>query len=381
MSTKDTEPMTRERVFGVRDRILNNCMLWIFGIDTTLRLVVESQFMRIPYTDKITNMKLLGQAHLLLIGGTGRGKTDSLTALSKSITAKHNRIQGTEDLRVPDITGGPELLEDVSGHKTIVFEPGPIFCNILFVDENSRIHPKTMSAMIEAMEERSITPPNKKINFGSDVRYKGALPLFPISGDLDDEIGPRWFSCMFTQNPFGEEEGTFTTPQAMWDRLTICLEIPRPPLEAEMKIRACNVVNRKIEPVTDLHEMDAASQYVYNIMRLSDSADEYLTRILRNTDPDPGVEKDTLALAEYVRTHVEKEKGGSPRVNFHLEAAARTHAFFAGDEIVKPEHVKAVAPSVVAHRVKLVPKIRHKKDARDVFAEILENTKVPRWKT
>src|SRR3989344_7621588 len=181
------EPMTRERVFGVRDRILNNCMLWIFGIEQTLRLLVESQFMLIPYTDKITNMKLLGQAHLLLLGGTGRGKTDSLTALSKSIRAKHNRIQGTEDLRVTDITGGPEILEDTDGKKKIVFVPGEIFCNIFFADENSRIPPKTMGAMVEGMEERSITPSNKKINFGSDVKYKEALPLFPISGNLNDE--------------------------------------------------------------------------------------------------------------------------------------------------------------------------------------------------
>lgn len=381
MSIMETEPMTRERVFGVRDRILYNCMLWIFGIEQTLRLIVESQFMLIPYTDKITDMKLLGQAHLLLIGGTGRGKTDSETALSKSIRASHNRIQGTEDLRVPDVTGGSEILEDVSGKRTIVFEPGPIFCNILLVDENSRIPPKTMGAFVEPMEERSVTPPNKKVNFGSDVRYKKALPLFPISGNLSDETGPRWFSCHFTQNPFGEEEGTFTTPQAFWDRITICVEIPRPPLEAEMRIRARNVVNKKIEPVTDLYEMFAASQYIYDTMKLSDAADEYLTRILRNTDPDPKVEKDTPALAEFVRTHVEKEKGGSPRVNFHLEAAARTHAFFAGSDVVKPEHVKAVALSVVAHRLKLVPKIRHKKDARDVFADILEDTKVPRWKT
>lgn len=375
------EAMTRERVFGVRDRILTNCMLWIFGIEQTLRQIVESQFMLIPYTDKITDMKLLGQAHLLLIGGTGRGKTDSLTALSKSIRATHNRIQGTEDLRVTDITGGSEILEGTDGKKNIVFMPGDIFCNILFIDENSRIPPKTMGALIEGGEERSITPPNKKVNFGSDVRYKKALPLFPISGDLSDETGPRWFSCMFTQNPFGEEEGTFPTPQALWDRITLCLEIPRPPLEAEMMIRARNVVNRKIEPVTDLTEMLAASQYIYDTMRFSAAADELVTRILRNTDPDPSVEKDTPALAEFVRTHVEKEKGGSPRVNFHLEAAARKEAFFAGDEVVKPEHVKAVAPSVVAHRLKLVPKIRHKKDARDVFAEILHDTKVPRWKT
>ena len=375
------ETMTRERVFGVRDRILNNCMLWIFGIEQTLRQIVESQFMLIPYTDKITDTKLLGQAHLLLIGGTGRGKTDSLTALSKSIRAKHNRIQGTEDLRVTDITGGPEILEDLNGKRNIVFMPGDIFCNILFIDENSRIPPKTMSALVEGLEERSVTPPNKKINFGSDVRYKNALPLFPISGDLADETGPRWFSCMFTQNPFGDEEGTFPTPQALWDRITLCLEIPRPPLEAEMMIRARNVVNKKIEPVTDLTEMLSASQYIYDTMKFSGSADEYVTRILRNTDPDPDVEKDTPALEEFVRTHVEKEKGGSPRVNFHLEAAARTHAFFAGDEVIKPEHVKAVAPSVVAHRLKLIPKIRHKKNARDVFADILEDTRVPRWKT
>lgn len=375
------EPMTRERVFGVRDRIIANIETILFGLEKTDKLVVEAQFIRIPYIDKVTDTILLGQAHLLLTGGTGIGKTALLTVLSKSIRAMHNRIQGTEDLRVSDITGGQEILEDIKGKRTIVFEPGPIFCNILFVDENTRIPPKTMGAMLEAMEERSITPPNKKVKLGDDIRFKSALPLFPISGEWADETRPKWFSCMFTQNPFGDEEGTFPTPQALWDRTTICHEIPRPSLKAEMKIRARNVVNKKIEPVTDLTEMLAASQFIYDTMRFSDSADEYLTRILRNTDPHPDVEKESPALAGFVGTHIEKRKGGSPRVNFHLEAAARTHAFFARDDIVKPEHVKAVAPSVVAHRLKLVAKLRDKKDVRDVFAQILEDTPIPRWTT
>src|SRR3989338_10327266 len=118
------EPMTRERVFDVRDRILKNCQEWIFGLKGIQTKLVNAQFMRIPYTDKITDTKLLGQAHLLLLGGTGRGKTDSLTALSKSIRSRHNRIQGTEDLRVTDITGVPEILEDEEGRRKIVFMPG-----------------------------------------------------------------------------------------------------------------------------------------------------------------------------------------------------------------------------------------------------------------
>lgn len=375
------EPMTRERVFDVRDRILKNCTLWIFGLNQTLRLLIESQFMLIPYSDKITDTKLLGQPHILLLGGTGTGKTDSLTALSKSIRAKHNRVQGTEDLQVPDITGGQEIIKDSEDTPIVVYIPGAIFCNIFFADELSRIRPKTVGAMVEALEERSVTPSNKKVNLGYKIQYKEALPLFPISGDIEDETGPRWFSGIFTQNPFGEEEGTYPMPQALWDRITICLEIPRPSFEDEMRIRARNVVNKKIGPVTDLHEMLAGSQYIYDTMHLSPPADELITRILRNTDPNPDVEKDTPALAEFVQTHVEIRKGGSPRVNFPLEAAARNYAFFAGDEIIRPEHVRAVASSVVAHRLKLVSKIRHKKDARDVFAAILEDTKVPSWKT
>ena len=375
------EPMTRERVFRVRDRILDNCQTWIFGLKKIQTELADAQFMSIPYTDKITDTKLLGQAHILLLGGTGTGKTDTLTALSKSIRAKHNRVQMTEDMMVPDITGGQELLKNLDGSHSVVFVPGEIFCNIFFADELSRARPKTVSAMVEALEERSVTPINKNVNFGSQAKRIEALPLFPISGDIEDVSGPRWFSGIFTQNPFGEEEGTFPMPQALWDRITICLEIPRPSFEDEIKIRVRNVVNKTIKPVTDLYEMDAASQFIFNLMRISVPANEYITRILRNTDPDPGVEKDTPALAEFVRTHIEIRKGGSPRVNFPLEAAARNYAFFAGDDVVKPEHVKAVASSVVTHRIKLVPKIRHKKDARDIFAQILEDTRVPQWKT
>ena len=374
------EPMTRERVFDVRDRILKNCQEWIFGLKGIQTKLVNAQFMRIPYTDKITDTKLLGQAHLLLLGGTGTGKTDTLTALCKSIRAKHNRVQATEDLMVSDITGGQELLQNLSGPPSIVFVPGEIFCHIFFVDELSRARPKTVGAMVEALEERSVTPINKKVNFGSKIQRKEALPLFPISGNIEDETGPRWFSGIFTQNPFGEEEGTYPMPQALWDRITICLEIPRPSFEDEMKIRARNVVNKTIKPVSDLYEMSAASQFIYDTTRLSPPADELITRILRNTDPDSAVEKDTPALAEFVGTHVELRKGGSPRVNFPLEAAACNEACFAGDDVVKPEHVRAVASSVIAHRIKLIPKIRHKTDARVVFAQILEDTKIPQWK-
>jgi MoxR-like ATPase len=374
------EQMTRERVFDVRDRLFENCRKWIFGLEQTLSLLVNAQFMLVPYTDKITDTKLLGQAHLLLIGGTGRGKTDSLTSLSKSMRAKHNRIQGTPELKVSDILGGYDIMEDLEGKREVVFTPGDVFCNLLLVDENSRIPPKTISALIEAAEERSVTPPNKRVNLGSGVGYRQALPLYPISGDLTDDTGPRFFSVSLTQNPFGEEEGTYPTPQALWDRISLCIEIERPPFEEEMKISASNVVGKKIEPVTDLTEVLAAAQFIYDTMRFSKEARRYQNQVVRNTDPDITVVKDPVVLTDFVHSHVEKEKGASPRVHFHLEAAARVHAFFAGDDIVKPEHVKAVAPLVIAHRVKLVPKMRYKKDARSVFAEILEQTPMPRWK-
>ncbi len=369
--------MKAETVFGIRDSILRNCKEWIFGLDSVLEPLIEYHFGLIPYTDKITGMKLLGQIHFLFIGGPGKGKTDSANGISSSMKAKQERVSGTEDTKAIEFLGDHMLMQGLDGHRRVVFNPGKLAVNILGVDESTRIPPKTMSALVEAMEERSFTPPSAAVE-GEGV-VKGALPLYPLSGDLTDKKGPRHFSVWMTANPFGEEEGTYPTPQAIWDRLTVCINLPRPSLEEEMKIRAKNVYGKRIEPVTDLEQIAAASRFIFEKVNLSARASHYLTRILRNTDPDPKVESDSPVLKHYVQSLVDPEKSCSPRANYPLEAIARVRAFFSGSGSmrIEPEHVKKVAPSVLAHRLKLLPAKRHKHDARDVFNEILEQTKIP----
>ena len=378
------EPMTCERVFEIRDSLLAATSTWLLGLEKPATLYVNGQFMLVKYTDKITSTPMLGQAHFLLIGGTGRGKTDLAVSSSLAMKANFDRIQGDPDLRVSDILGGNEILEilkDGNSHKEIAYVPGKIFNHILLVDENNRIPPKTISALLEGMEERSVTPRNNKVSFETMLSYKKILPLFPLSGDLNDSTGPRWFSVSLTQNPFGEEDGAYPTPQAQWDRITMTIELPRPSFEDEMKITSENVIGKKIEPVTDLYEMLAAAQYIYDKTKFNIKTQAYKVQLIRNTDPDPAVEKSSSKLAEFVTDHIELEKGASPRVEFHLEAAARVCAFFAGDTIVKPEHVKQMAPYVIAHRIKLVAKKRNRKgvNAKTVFEEIMAGTPLPRW--
>ena len=204
-----------------------------------------------------------------------------------------------------------------------------------------------------------------------------ALPLFPLSGDLKDLTGPRHFSVFLTQNPFEEEQGVYPTPQALWDRVTTCMELERPSLEDEMRISSKALVGRKISPVTNLYEIGAEAMFIYNTVSFREDSPAWMYKnmVIRNTDPNPKVEKSSARLAKYIEERIQRTKGASPRVQFHLEAAARVEAFFAGDDIVKPKHVKAVAPMVIPHRLKTK---RHKDDAREIFAEVLKQTPI-KW--
>ncbi len=366
----------RQKIVELKNKIQTAATTWLLGLEKPAGFLAECFFMQVPYTDKITSTKLSGQPHIMFKGGTGIGKTDLAQSFSKTLHAKFSRISCTPDMMPYDLLGGQVLVENTKGERRVQFKPGPIFAHLVLVDEANRSQPRTTSALLEAMEERSITPKTEYIDDEDQVVQ--TLPLFPLTGDYRDTASPRFFMILLTENIFGEEEGSYPSPMAELDRITLTIPIERPSLEEEKKIRAARVVGKSIQEVSDLEEILACADWISQNVENSAQADDYLTRLLRNTDPNPEVtDPDSelgCHLAEFVRV------GASPRVNFHLEAVARVRAFFDGSTVIRPEHVKAVARNVIVHRLVLKPGKEFTTTKEKVFDKILELTGQPQWK-
>ncbi len=348
----------------------------LFGIDKAADLLTECLFMLVPYDDSITNTKLAGQPHIMFKGGTGIGKTGLAKSIAGSLRGVFRRIQATPDMLPYDILGAPVLVENLKGERRVQLKPGPIFANIVLLDEANRMHPKTKSALLEALEERSATPKNEYID--DEDKVIETLPLFPLSGDYQDMISPRFFWVLLTENIFGEEEGTYTNPMAEIDRITLTIPIDRPTFEEEKKIRADNVLGLSIEPVSNLQEVLNCSYWVNQNVKFSSVANDYLTLLLRNTDPSPKVTDPKSKIGKYLKEYV--KVGASQRVNFHLEAVARAHAFFSDESlVVRPEHIKDISRNVITHRLLLTPGKEFQTSKEEVLEEILRLTGIPKW--
>ncbi len=390
----DIERMSREisekRILEIKNRINEQVSTWLYGLDEAIRKRVEALFILLPYSDKVQSdpsqpkkgTKRLGQAHLMFRGKTGIGKTDLEQSIALSIDAMASRIQGDPEMMPRHITGGSRFVQNLRGERRVVFEPGPLLSHLVLVDEANRMRQNTFSSAVEAMEERSLTPRNEYVD-EKDLVVK-ALPFFPITGVYTDFSSPRFFQVALTENPFGDEEGTYPNPQALLDRITLSINIGRPNFGDEKKIRAKNVVGKSISPVTNLAELLACAHYIFNNVRLLEKspANDYITRLLRNTNPPSSRDKnegvnDPPELVEFVRENI--QIGASPRVNFHLEAAARVRAFFSGSMVIKPEHVKAVAPEVIAHRLRLAPGLELTTTKEEIFQKVLDLTELPEW--
>lgn len=360
----------------VHKKILEQTTRWLFGLDEPAALLAECLFMLLPYSDKISGVKLAGQPHIIFEGATGIGKTDLCQSIARAINAISKRVQGTPDLLPYDICGGQILVENTKGERRVQFKPGPIFAHFVLFDENNRLHPKSKSALLEAMEERSITPTREFIDEHEHIVE--TLPLFPITGDYHDLSSPRFFMALLTENPFDDEEGggTYPNPRAQIDRMTIAIPIQRPTQSEEQKIRSGNVLGKSIDRVSNLKEILSCAHWINQQVRFSAEADVYLTQLLRSTDPE--VTDPHSELGKYLKEYV--KVGASPRVNLHLEAVARVHAFFKDNSrVVRPEHVKDIASMVLAHRLMLMPGKEFKTTKRDVFEEILRMTRIPPW--
>ncbi|MCC5786504.1 MAG: MoxR family ATPase [Phycisphaerales bacterium] len=281
-------------------------------LDSVERVVVGQR----PMVERLLIGMLTG-GHVLLEGVPGLAKTLTVSTLARTIHAKFNRIQFTPDLLPADLIG--TLIYDP---KSGEFTPrkGPIFANILLADEINRAPAKVQSALLEAMQERSVTI--------GDTTYPLQEP----------------FLVLATQNPI-ELEGTYQLPEAQVDRFMLKLTIDYPSKTEEREIIDRMASSRppvNVEAVIDVEEIGAARTVVDKI-HLDERVRDYIVDLVRTTrEPSLfGLEK----LERYI------EFGASPRASIALAIAGRAHAFMQGRAFVTPGDVKAIAPDVMRHRV------------------------------
>ena len=256
---------------------------------------------------------LLCEGHVLLEDVPGVGKTQLITALSRSIGGKFNRIQLTPDVMPSDIAGFT-MLDAKSGD--FQYREGAVMCNFLLADEINRASPKVQSALLEAMEERQIS--------------------------LDGETHklPQPFLVMATQNPV-ETYGTFHLPEAQMDRFFMKLSMGYPVAEEEMLIlertEMYNPINNITEPAMTVDDIIALQGEVRNV-RVDEKVKKYIVELVGSTRNDRNA---TLGI--------------SPRGSIALYKAAKAFAFIYERDFVTPEDVKSAAVPVLAHRIILSP--------------------------
>jgi MoxR-like ATPase len=218
------------------------------------------------------------------------------------------------------------------------FRPGPVFANILLVDEINRASPKTQAALLECMQERQVTV--------DGVSYQLPPP----------------FMVMATQNPI-EYEGTYPLPEAELDRFTMRIAIGYPPLADEAKMLSVQATDQPLDRLESVASAEELMEAIDDARRVfvEESLNRYVVTLLRQTRSDS-------------RLYL----GASPRAGIALMRVAKARAIVAGRDYVEPDDVKTVAPTVLAHRLILAPEARSSGlDAEDLVRSVLERTPVP----
>jgi MoxR-like ATPase len=266
-----------------------------------------------------TLVTLLAGGNALLEGVPGLGKTMLVRTLAQAIDCSFSRIQFTPDLMPSDIVGTNLIVEDESGHRQFQFERGPIFANLLLADEINRATPKTQSAMLEAMQERSVTV--------AKVTRKLAEPFFVLA----------------TQNPL-EMEGTYPLPEAQLDRFFFKVDVPFPTAEELVEIadRTTGAAFPQAKPVADGDKIVAMQELARGVP-IAGHVTEYAARLLRATHPDDPLAPD--AIRQYVRY------GASPRGMQAMILAGKITALLDGRYNVAFDDLRQAARPALRHRL------------------------------
>ncbi|KAF0816303.1 MULTISPECIES: AAA family ATPase [unclassified Cytobacillus] len=284
---------------------------------------------------ELSLVALLAEGHVLLEDVPGVGKTMMVRALAKSVGASFKRIQFTPDLLPSDVTGvsiyNPKEME-------FQFRPGPIMGNIILADEINRTSPKTQSALLEGMEESSVTI--------DGVTHRLERPFF----------------VMATQNPI-EYEGTYPLPEAQLDRFLLKMKMGYPEIADEME-----VLNRaqRIPPIEGL-------ETVMDLAELRSLQTE-----IKEVHVDETIKRYIVEIANGTRNHSSVYLGASPRGSIALMKAAQAYAFMYGRDFVLPDDIQHLAPAVFVHRIILRSEAKFEGvTAEEVVGRVIARVPIP----
>ena len=320
MSEPGSQPVESATAAETIRAIVDNLGRVVHAPDETLRLCV---------------LCLVGEGHLILEDFPGVGKTMLAKALARSLDVSFSRMQFTPDLLPSDVTG-----VNVFNQRSNEFEfrPGPVFANLLLVDEINRASPKTQAALLECMQEQQVTT--------DGVTNQLARP----------------FMVMATQNPI-EYEGTYPLPEAQLDRFTMRIAIGYPPLSEEAKMLAEQTADPPLdalEPVANAADAIALADEAKAIF-VEESLNRYVVALLRATRSDS-------------RLYL----GASPRAGIAILRVAKARALADARSFLEPDDIKAVAIAVLAHRLILAPEARSTGlTGEQIVRETLDKTPVP----
>jgi MoxR-like ATPase len=269
--------------------------------------------------------------HALLVGVPGLAKTLMVNTLAQALGLDFKRIQFTPDLMPSDILGS-EILDE---NRHFKFIKGPIFSNIILADEINRTPPKTQAALLEAMQERSVTIAGQN--------YKLDLPYFVLA----------------TQNPI-EQEGTYPLPEAQLDRFMFAIKLDYPSFEEEVQVvkRTTTDSSSTINPLFTSQEI-IDFQHLIRRIPVADNVIEYAVTLVSKTRPDNALSN------EYIKNYL--DWGAGPRASQNLILAAKANAAFSGKFSPDIEDVKAVATGILRHRIIK----NYKADAEGITEEMI----------
>ena len=320
MDAIDSRAVTVDDAQRTIASVVENLQRVVHAPEETLRLVV---------------LCLVAEGHLIIEDLPGVGKTTLAKALARSLDVSFSRLQFTPDLLPSDVTGVNVFNQ---AQNEFEFRPGPVFANLLLVDEINRASPKTQSALLECMQERQVT----------------------IDG-FSYELAPP-FMVMATQNPI-EYEGTYPLPEAQLDRFAMRVAIGYPTLADEARMLSEQTSGSPLEllePVTNGEEVLALVAEAQAIF-VEESVNRYVVALLRHTRADS-------------RLYL----GGSPRAGISLVRVAKARALADGRDYLAPDDVKAVAEAVLSHRLIVAPEARAAgTTSADLVRDALDKTPVP----
>ena len=260
-------------------------------------------------------ISIFSQGHCLLVGVPGLAKTLLVQTISQSLGLKFNRIQFTPDLMPSDIVGS-EILDD---NRKFVFNKGPLFANIVLADEINRTPPKTQAALLEAMQEKSIT--------AAGTRHELSKPFFVLA----------------TQNPI-EQEGTYPLPEAQLDRFMFNVVLDYPSYEEELQVIKRTTSNKTVilDKILDAKQIIRYQQLVRKIP-VTNNVMEYAVKLVAKTRPNTSMATDRVN--QFIAW------GAGPRASQFLIVGAKCHAAINGKYSPDIEDVIAVAEPILRHRL------------------------------